>query len=496
MKKRILISIFLMVVTLFAAYPAVFATDDGEVEMKESDPRYTEFYGKIIGTILGGISETLIPNIFNGVVVYYSNPTAAIEDIRRGRIDGFMHDLTILENIVTAPGNEDLEIVEVPAEIFIAPIGAVSNDLKLIGRFNAFLSDIEIDGTLKDMQDRWMFASPGFEPSMADLWLTGENGVLRVATTTQRGLDVELVLLFAKREGLLVEFTEVDFTALIPHVLSGHADMAIANISITEERKESISFTYPLYYDQYGILTLKLDAAGNAAKREAGLFERLKIAVERNLLIDGRWKIIANGLGVTMVIALSAQALGTIFGCFLCFMLIRGNKFAVWLVNCYCGMIYGTPRVVLLLVTYYIIFSDMDVSNILVAILAFTMMCAAEVGQKLKSAIDTVARVEIEAARSLGFTAFGAFTMVTLPQAVRRVLSGYSNDFVKLVKATAIVGYIAIVDLARAGDIIRGRTYDAYFPILFVALIYLTFTTILAKLIKYTVNKINRGVMP
>jgi ABC-type amino acid transport system permease subunit len=126
-----------------------------------------------------------------------------------------------------------------------------------------------------------------------------------------------------------------------------------------------------------------------------------------------------------------------------------------------------------------------------VAIAAFTIVTGAGVAQNLKDAIDTVDLVEIEAARSIGFSAFGAFLAVTLPQAVRRALSSYTNGFVELVKATAIVGFIAIQDLTRAGDIIRSRTYDAYFPLLLVALIYLIVTTICVQVFKLAVNKIN-----
>ena len=83
---------------------------------------------------------------------------------------------------------------------------------------------------------------------------------------------------------------------------------------------------------------------------------------------------------------------------------------------------------------------------------------------------------------------------VTLPQSIKRALPGYTNGFVELVKATAIVGYIAIQDLTRAGDIIRSRTYDAYFPLLFIALIYLIVTTICVQLFKSIVKKVNRGI--
>jgi polar amino acid transport system substrate-binding protein len=201
--------------------------------------------------------------------------------------------------------------------------------------------------------------------------------------------------------------------------------------------------------------------------------------------------MIVDGLGVTMTIAVLAQLFGTVFGAFVCFVLTRKNRFVNLIGRFYCGLIHGTPIVVLLMITYYIIFGNTQISNVLIAVAAFTMVTGAGIAVNLKGAIDTIDPVEIEAARSIGFSAFRAFTTVTLPQAVKRALPGYTNGFVELVKATAIVGYIAIQDLTRAGDIIRSRTYDAYFPLLFVAVIYLTVTTICVLLFKFIVKQVN-----
>ena len=231
-----------------------------------------------------------------------------------------------------------------------------------------------------------------------------------------------------------------------------------------------------------------------AAEGGGGFAEWLKTAIRRNLLTDNRWKMILDGLGVTMIIALFSQILGTVFGCFVCFALMRKNKIVKRLGDLYCGIIHGTPIVVLLMITYYIIFGSTQISNVFVAVAAFTLIMGAGVADNLKGAIDTIDPVEIEAARSIGFTAAGAFLAVTFPQAVRRALPGYTKGFVELVKATAIVGYIAIQDLTRAGDIIRSRTYDAYFPILLVAVIYLIVTTICVQLFKLILKKAGEEV--
>jgi polar amino acid transport system substrate-binding protein len=464
---------------------------------------YTYLRGKKVGVVTGSISDTIAKNAMNAEVAYYTEMSSGLEDVRKGRIDGFMHDLSALRIMTEEPGNEELECIEIPPEYFKAPMGAISMNQDIIDRFNAFLEAAKADGTLKDMRDRWLEKIPDLDSPMPDVPSSGEGGALKVAVCgtslpfvyigsggSFKGYSVELVLRFAAREGLKAEFTDMDFGGLTPYVISGKADLAIANISITEERKKSVLFTDSIYDDLAAVAVLK---EGAAAGSGGGVIEWIKTAAERNLIAESRWKMIADGLGVTMIIAVASQIFGTIAGGFVCYLLTRGTKFARRPAELYCGLIYGTPSAVVLMISYYIIFGGSDISNIFVAVAAFAMIEGAVVAQNLKGAIGTVNPVEIEAARSMGFTAAGAFLTVTLPQAARRALPAYAYGFVDLVKSTAIVGYIAIQDLTRAGDIIRSRTYDAYFPLLFVALIYLAVTSACVLIFKLVIKHVNGG---
>ena len=144
----------------------------------------------------------------------------------------------------------------------------------------------------------------------------------------------------------------------------------------------------------------------------------------------------------------------------LCFVLMHKNRLLSGLGRLYCNLIRGLPLVVLLMISYYIIFGKTDVTAMLIAVCAFALVEGAAVASNLKGAIDTVDTVEIEAARSLGFTAWGAFQKVTLPQAVKRALPAYCAGMV--VKATAIVPLYRYSGSDEGGDIIRSRTYDAF----------------------------------
>ncbi len=469
--------------------------------VRKSDARdYAYFAGKYVAAIVGATHYMTIEKI-GGTPVYYNDSAEAAENVRLGHVSGFM---TLLSNArVMASQLDGFEAIPVPTEFYSGQVAGISNDQAVIDRFNAFLASIKADGTLGEMENRWFGEGLDLSAPIPEIANTGENGVLRVATSALSlpyvyigdngeltGFSVELALRFGAHEGKAVEFAEMEFSALIPYVNSGRAELSLSSMAITDERKKNVMFTEPFHQEQHGVLALK---ATNAQGEGVSFIEWLNTGIENNLIAENRWMMIVDGLGVTMTIAVLAQLFGTALGCFVCWVLTRKSRFVSWLGNLYCGLIHGLPIVVLLMITYYIIFGETDISNVLMAVAAFAIITGAGVAGNLKGAIDTVDPVEIEAARSIGFPAFKAFRTVTLPQAIRRALPGYTKGFVELVKATAIVGYIAIQDLTRAGDLIRSRTYDAYFPLLFVALIYLFVTTLCVQLFKFIVKKINGG---
>jgi polar amino acid transport system substrate-binding protein len=493
------LSLTVIVASLFTA-----CSNKNEQPAQKAVSSHADFMGTRIGTVTGSIYERIVEEDFKGKVGYYTEISAGVEDIRRGRINGFLGDLTTLQLLVALEGNDDLICVPVPHEIFSSPLGAISLNQGIIDRFNVFLAGLETDGTLEDMQDRWLNAVPDLDSPMPDIPTKETNGKLRVATSAiaipftyrggngeLKGYCIELIRRFAAHEEVEIEFSDIDFAGLIPFIVTGKADIGIMNVAITEERKKSVLFSDPFFYESGGIIALK--PGGTSRQTKIGFIEWLKTGIERNLITDNRWELIVDGLAVTMIIAVFAQIFGTVLGCFVCWLLTRKNKFVRGIGKFYCGLINGLPVVVLLMITYYIIFGSTNISNVIAAVAAFTMVVGSMVAQNLKRAIDTVDPVEIEAARSIGFTAFGAFMTVTFPQAVRRSMPAYTNGFVELVKMTAIVGYIAIQDLTRAGDIIRSRTYDAFFPLLCIAVIYLVVTTICVQIFRLVVNRINGG---
>ena len=148
----------------------------------------------------------------------------------------------------------------------------------------------------------------------------------------------------------------------------------------------------------------------------------------------------------------------------------------------YLTVIRGTPTVVQLLIAYFIIFAS-STSDVQVAILAFGINSGAYVAEIIRAGIMSVDNGQFEAGRSLGFNYVQTMLYIIIPQMVKNVLPALCNEFIVLIKETSIAGYIGIMDLTKAGDLIRGRTFSAYFPLLGVAFIYLMLVLILTHLV-------------
>lgn len=207
-----------------------------------------------------------------------------------------------------------------------------------------------------------------------------------------------------------------------------------------------------------------------------------------NFIQDHRWKYIVDGLGVTLKVTFFAVLIGIVIG--LLIAIVRSandktGKLKVLNVICkiYLTVIRGTPVVVQLMIIYFVIFASTDISKTLVAIMAFGLNSGAYVAEIFRSGIMSVDNGQLEAGRSLGFNYVQTMIYIVMPQAFKNVLPALGNEFIVLLKETSVSGYIALQDLTKGGDIIRSRTFDAFMPLLAVALIYLVMVMIFTKLV-------------
>lgn len=208
----------------------------------------------------------------------------------------------------------------------------------------------------------------------------------------------------------------------------------------------------------------------------------------QNFIEEDRWKYIAEGLGVTLKVTFFAVIIGIVIGFLVA--IVRSTydktgKLKILNVICkiYLTVIRGTPVVVQLLIIYFVIFASMDIDKVIVAIMAFGLNSGAYVSEIFRSGIMSIDNGQFEAGRSLGFNYVQTMIYIIMPQAFKNVLPALGNEFIVLLKETSVSGYIALQDLTKGGDIIRSRTYDALFPLLAVAVIYLIMVMIFTKLV-------------
>lgn len=204
---------------------------------------------------------------------------------------------------------------------------------------------------------------------------------------------------------------------------------------------------------------------------------------------ENRYQYLLKGLGSTLIITFFAVILGVLLGFLVA--IIRSThdktgKLSIlnFIGNIYLTVIRGTPVMVQLLIMYYVIFATTSMNKTVVAILSFGINSGAYVAEIVRSGIMSIDQGQFEAGRSLGFSYPLTMMYIIMPQAFKNVLPALANEFIVLLKETSICGYIGLMDLTRGGDIIRSVTYEAFFPLLAVAAIYLCMVMILTALVK------------
>ena len=216
--------------------------------------------------------------------------------------------------------------------------------------------------------------------------------------------------------------------------------------------------------------------------------QELKSSFISNFIDDNRWRYITDGLKITLLVTVFAVLIGVVLGFLIAIVRTTHDKTGkLKILNAICkvylSVIRGTPVVVQLMIIYFIIFGSVDISKVVVAIVAFGINSGAYVAEIFRSGIMSIDNGQFEAGRSLGFNYAQTMMYIVMPQAFKNVLPTLCNEFISLLKETSVSGYIALQDLTKGGDIIRSRTYDAFMPLIAVALIYLAMVMIFTKLV-------------
>ena len=214
-----------------------------------------------------------------------------------------------------------------------------------------------------------------------------------------------------------------------------------------------------------------------------------------NFIKDDRWMYIVDGLKVTLLVTFFAVLIGIVIGFLVATVRStydKTGKLKILNILCqiYLTVIRGTPVVVQLLIIYFVIFGNVNIDKIPVAIMAFGFNSGAYVAEIFRSGIMSIDGGQFEAGRSLGLNYKQTMMSIILPQAVKNILPALCNEFISLLKETSISGYIGLMDLTKGGDIIRSVTYEAFMPLIAVALIYLIMVMGLSKVVNLLERKL------
>ncbi len=419
------------------------------------------------------------------MVERYNKMADAIQALKQGKIDCVIVDEQ--PAIAVTKDSGDLKILdeEFVSEDYAICIAKGNEQLK--EKINEALGALKEDGTIADIISNYIGEEAGKHPYETPAGTSYDNGTLVAATNatfppyeyyeneTVTGIDIDIITAIGDRLGMKVEISDMEFDAIINSVNSGKADVGIAGLTVTEDRLKSIDFS-DAYTTSRQVIIIKGDGTGS----QLSLSEKFK----NNFIKDSRWKYIAKGLENTLIIAVCSAVLGILLGFLAAFVRVTHDKnkslgFLNLICKVYLTVVRGTPMMIQLLIMYYVVFKAVNVDKVLVAVIAFAINSGAYVAEILRSGIMSVDQGQFEAGRSLGLSYHVTMIYIVLPQAIKNVLPALCNEFITLLKETSICGYIGLNDLTRGGDIIRSNTFDAFMPLVSVAVIYLIFVQLL-----------------
>ena len=460
-----------------------------------------ELRQKRIGIQTGTNFDLLIRNAFpDAKPSYYNNQSDLLAALTAGNIDAFPSDEPVIRYII----NQGYAgITYIPEYIdsfdFAYCFSKTDDGERLCAEFSEFISSLQADGMLSELKEKWFGADETGKQIPDYRTFPAPKGTLIMATDGDYppfeyvrngevvGYDVDIAAQFCEAYGYGLQVQIMNIDAVLPAVQSGKCDFVGSALTITPERAESVLFSTPNYSG--GVVLVVRSNTGN---QESTFWSGIKSSFDKTFIREKRWSLFLEGITNTLLITVLSLLCGTALG-FGVFMLCRnGNRIANGITRFSMWLVQGTPMVVLLMILFYIVFGKAAISGVLVAVIGFTLTFGASVFGLLKMGVGAVDSGQYEAAYALGYPNRRTFFTIILPQALPHVLPAYKGEIVSLIKATAIVGYIAVQDLTKMGDIVRSRTYEAFFPLIAVTVIYF----VLEALLEFVISRIGLSLDP
>ncbi|MBX3009325.1 MAG: ABC transporter permease subunit [Melioribacteraceae bacterium] len=454
---------------------------------------------KKVGVYAGTVHDGFVMEKYPKAEIFRYNSTPdMILALKTGKIDVSFFDYYSAGIILK--DNEEIGILSEEALDLPLGIGFSKNKPELTKKFNNFLKMVKANGKFDEMYKKWFqddiekAKMPEFPQKQYSNKLTLGVSVADLPYSAfvngeYVGFDIELLKTFADHENIELKIITMDFSALVAALAAGKVDMIADGISITEERARQVDFSDKYLDFRTAVLALKSNMGHEVNSEKLtntiSFFESIRNSFTNNIIVEKRYLLIIDGLRTTAIISLLSILFGSILGSFICYMRMAKKKILLIPAKIYISLLRGTPVLVVLMIIFYVVFASVDIDPVIVAVVAFGMNFAAYVSEMFRTGIEGVDSGQSEAGIAMGFTKIETFIFIVLPQAARRILTVYKGEVISLVKMTSIVGYIAVQDLTKASDIIRSRTFDAFFPLIMVAVLYFLISWLLMLVLGY-----------
>ena len=452
-----------------------------------------DLVGKKIGVQLGttgDIYATDYEDDGTAKVERYNKAADAIQALKQRKIDCVILDeqpaLAFLKQ------NGDIKIIDEEFTLEDYALCLKKGNKDLLDKINGALAKLKEDGTIQKIITNYI----GTDEQKGTMPYAKKDverkGKLVVATNAEFppyeyvengrivGIDMDIMQAICDELGMELSIENMKFDSIIAAVNAGKADVGAAGMTVTEDRKKNVDFSDSYTTSKQVIIVYNKDA------QSGGLSFGAK--VKQNFIEEDRWRYLVDGLGTTLLITVLSILVGLFLGTLIAVVRTIHDqngklKFLNFLCKVYLTIIRGTPAVLQLLIIYYGIFNAVNVSKVLVAVIAFGLNSAAYVAEVIRSGINAVDKGQFEAGRCLGLSYKQTMSSIIMPQAFNNMLPALLNEFISLLKETAVCGYIALQDLTMGGDIIRSQTFDAFLPLIAVAIVYLIIVMFLTRVV-------------
>ncbi|HPQ56635.1 MAG TPA: ABC transporter permease subunit, partial [Bacteroidales bacterium] len=398
---------------------------------------------KSLAVLLGSSHESYARKHYaDDRLLQYQTVPDLLLALKQGKTDAAFFAREMFRHV--GPDNPEIGILA--DDVFFEPLGIIfqpgNETLRL--QFNDFLKEIRQNGIYDDMVQRWIDDAG---TTMPEIPQHGENGEFPVAIVGNIGLpfislidgqlagfDIEMMKRFASHLGKRFVPVDMPFNSLLMAVSSGRVMAGASCIMITEERARQVAFSDPYY--ETGVCIIALNSYINKEHAaefippespgdKTGFFSGIKKSFHNNLVLEDRYKLVLDGLKVTVIISILAAILGTILGGAVCSMRMSASRFISSFAKVYIAFFRGTPVLVLLMIIFYVVFASVHISPVLVAVIAFGLNFAAYAAEIFRTSINSIGKGQKEAGIAGGFTRTQTFTHIILPQAMRHALPVY-----------------------------------------------------------------------